>query len=134
MNHCLSLSFLFIDSSQRIIPRTIIIPSSPKENKHMKSSGAPFATEALAIGSRSQKKHIGVSHLTLKPPGPCPRCKDYRYWHWARDCSVLKCKKCNKLGHKSTKCPITRLKNNNSTGTNASPFISASMNHFVVNM
>ena len=101
----------------------------------MECSGALLTTDALAVGNRAQKKHgVGVSHLTLKPPGPCPRCRDYRHWHWARDCKVLKCKKCNKIGHKSRKCPITQHNNNTRMGTNASPFTSASMNHFVVNI
>ena len=101
----------------------------------MECSGALLTTDALAVGNRSKKKHgVGVSHLTLKPPGPCPRCKDYRHWHWARDCKVIKCKKCNKIGHKSKKCPITKHNNSARMGPNASPFTSASMNHFVVNI
>ena len=104
-------------------------------DKLIKCSGTLMTMEALAVGNRSHKKHgVGVSHLTLKPPGPCPRCKDYRYWHWARDCRALKCKKCNRIGHKSTKCPIRKHNNNTRAETNTSPFISASINHFVVNI
>ena len=86
--------------------------------------------EALAIGSRSVKKHgVGQYHLSIKPPGPCPRCKDYRNWHWAKDCRTLKCKMCHKLGHKATKCKrknsanIDRLYANLSTSVSLQGYI-----------
>ena len=68
--------------------------------------------EALSIGNKHQKKHGASQNLiTLKPPGPCPKCKDYRYWHYAKDCHAVKCRNCNKYGHKSTKCITKRNKN-----------------------
>ena len=72
----------------------------------MKVSDSTMGLEALAIGNKRKKRHgVIVGELALKPPGPCPRCKDYKYWHWPKDCRALKCTKCNKIGHTSNKCP-----------------------------
>ena len=86
------------------------------------------------MGNRCQKKPgIGITHLALKPPGPCPRCRDYRHWHWAKDCRVLKCKKCNKIGHKSSKCP-NRQHGDNTNGSNSDPFQPVPLTQFVLDI
>ena len=76
-----------------------------------RSWNAPLGVEALSIGNKHKKKHgAATKHIALKPPGPCPRCKDYRYWHYAKDCKSSKCRKCGKYGHKHQKCPIKKNK------------------------
>ena len=83
-----------------------------KTDRRNNSNDVSLAVEALAIGNRSRIKYgKGNYKLSVKPPGPCPRCKDYRHWHYVKDCRVAKCKRCHKIGHKSTRCPAQRRQN-----------------------
>ena len=125
----------FPDGNTSSKPHISITHSSNLHNEEnqIKSFDAPLSIEALAIGTRSQKKYgVGTSHLTVKPPGPCPRCKDYRYWHWSKDCRALRCKKCKKIGHKSTRCP-SKQSNHRMEG-NASAFSSPSLCRLVLDI
>ena len=88
------------------------VPILVKSDRRNNSNDVSLAVEALAIGNRSRIKYgLGNYKLSVKPPGPCPRCKDYRHWHYEKDCRVAKCKRCHKIGHKSTRCPAQRRQN-----------------------
>ena len=107
------LKFIFFSESEkcRNSPDQMI----EKENSNFrdkKSWKTPLYSEAFAIGNKYHKNHGASSNvIALKPPGPCPRCKDYRYWHFAKDCHASKCRRCNRYGHKSSKCPKKKNKN-----------------------
>ena len=61
-----------------------------QELNNQKTWNTPLFVEAFAIGNKHKKKHgSSTNRLALIPPGPCPKCKDYRYWHYEKDCRAF---------------------------------------------